>query len=87
MPGIGPSLVFAAGLAIGVGAGTLLPKKGKSEGGVLPPPPVERYDVVKRVPTAGGSAVLQGGFPGTYTLPFTQAIAQKKDPPRTSSRG
>ena len=69
MPGIGPSLVFAAGLAIGVGAGTLLPKKGKSEGGVLPPPPVEKYDVVKRVPTAGGSAVLQGGFPGTSSYP------------------
>jgi endonuclease G len=67
MPGIGPSLVFAAGLAIGVGAGTLLPKKGKSDAGILPPPPVEKYDVVKRVPTAGGSAVLQGGFPGTYT--------------------
>ena len=83
MPGIGPSLVFAAGLAIGVGAGTLLPKKGKSEGGVLPPPPVERYDVVKRVPTAGGSAVLQGGFPGTYPIPFVHVMAEKKDLPRT----
>ena len=83
MPGLGPSLVFAAGLAIGVGAGTLLPKKGKSEGGVLPPPPVEKYDVVKRVPTAGGSAVLQGGFPGTYILSSTQLMAKKKDLPRT----
>jgi hypothetical protein len=64
MPGLGPSLVFAAGLAIGVGAGTFLPKKGRSEVGVLPPPPVEKYDVVKRLPTAGGSAMLQGGFPG-----------------------
>jgi hypothetical protein len=68
MPGIGPSLVFAAGLAVGIGAGSFLPKKGKSEIGVLPPPPVEKYDVVKRLPTAGGSVVLQGGFPGTSPL-------------------
>lgn len=64
MPGVGPSLVFAAGLAIGVGAGTFLPKRSQSETPVLPPPPVEKYDVVKKVPTAGGSAALQGGFPG-----------------------
>jgi endonuclease G len=64
MPGLGPSLVFAAGLAIGVGAGTFLPQKSKRDTGVLPPPPVDNYDVVKRVPTAGGSALLQGGFPG-----------------------
>jgi len=69
MPGLGPSLVFAAGLAVGVGAGSLLPKKTKAEVGVLPPPPVEKYDVVKRLPTASGSVVLQGGFPGTSSYP------------------
>jgi endonuclease G len=66
MPGLGPSLVFATGLAVGVGAGSFIPKKSKSEVGVLPPPPVEKYDVVKRLPTATGSVVLQGGFPGTF---------------------
>lgn len=66
MPGLGPSLVFAAGLAIGVGAGSFLPKGDTKRENipVLPPPPVEKYDVVNRVPTAGGSAALQGGFPG-----------------------
>jgi endonuclease G len=70
MPGIGPSLVFAAGLAVGVGAGSFIPKKSTKEIGVLPPPPVERYDVVKRLPTATGSVVLQGGFPGTLLSIF-----------------
>jgi endonuclease G len=64
MPGLGPSLVFAAGLAIGIGAGTYIPKKSNKDVGVLPPPPVEKYDVVKKLPTATGSAILQGGFPG-----------------------
>jgi hypothetical protein len=68
MPGLGPSLVFAAGLAIGVGAGTFLPKKARSDIGVLPPPPVEKYDIVKQLPTAGGNVMLQGGFPGA--IPF-----------------
>ena len=68
MPGIGPSLVFAAGLAVGVGAGSFIPKKSTKEIGVLPPPPVEKYDVVKKLPTATGSVVLQGGFPGTPSI-------------------
>lgn len=68
MPGFGPSLVFAAGLAVGVGAGSFIPKQSTKEIGVLPPPPVEKYDVVKRLPTAGGSVVLQGGFPGRSPL-------------------
>lgn len=71
MPGLGPSLVFAAGLAIGVGAGTFLPPRPKKDAGVLPPPPVEKYDVVKKIPTAGGSAMLQGGFPGMPLPPAT----------------
>jgi len=66
MPGIGPSLVFAAGLAVGIGAGFFIPKKTTKEIGVLPPPPVEKYDVVKRLPTATGNVALQGGFPGTF---------------------
>ena len=66
MPGLGPSLVVAAGLAFGVGygAGAYGPSRTKKDIGVIPPPPVEKYDVVKKIPTAGGSAMLQGGFPG-----------------------
>jgi len=80
MPGIGPSLVFAAGLAVGVGAGSFIPKRSTKEIGVLPPPPVEKYDVVKRLPTATGSVILQGGFPGTFPflLPPVLAISSKK---------
>lgn len=71
MPGLGPSLVITAGLALGVGygAGAYGSSRTKKEIGVLPPPPVEKYDVVKQIPTAGGSAMLQGGFPGmSHTL-------------------
>lgn len=68
MPGVGPSLLFAAGLALGVGAGSFLPSRTKKEPTVLPPPPVEKYNVVKQIPTAGGSALLQGGFPGAQIL-------------------
>lgn len=77
MPGLGPSLVFAAGLAIGVGAGSFIPTRptAKKDVGVLPPPPVEKYDVVKKIPTAGGSAMLQGGFPGTYHACLVSPIA------------
>jgi len=75
MPGIGPSLVFAAGLAVGVGAGSFIPKKSTKEIGVLPPPPVEKYDVVKRLPTATGSVVLQGGFPGTFPILLLLSLA------------
>jgi hypothetical protein len=74
MPGIGPSLVFVAGLAVGVGAGSFIPKKSTKEIGVLPPPPVEKYDVVKRLPTATGSVVLQGGFPGTFSFILIQKL-------------
>jgi endonuclease G len=88
MPGIGPSLVFAAGLAVGVGAGSLIPKKSTKEIGVLPPPPVEKYDVVKRLPTATGSVVLQGGFPGTSSsILASRNRADKKDQHPISSKG
>jgi hypothetical protein len=87
MPGIGPSLVFVAGLAVGVGAGSFIPKKSTKEIGVLPPPPVEKYDVVKRLPTATGSVVLQGGFPGTSSpILSSRNRADKKGQHPISSR-
>jgi hypothetical protein len=60
---------------VGVGAGSFIPKKSTKEIGVLPPPPVEKYDVVKRLPTATGSVVLQGGFPGTSPVSLLPLVA------------
>ncbi|WWC90696.1 uncharacterized protein L201_005633 [Kwoniella dendrophila CBS 6074] len=68
MPTLGPSLLFAAGLTIGVGAGVLYPRKPTSTGPTvqLPPPPPEGGKQESRalIPTAVGSAVLAHGFPG-----------------------
>ncbi|ODN78749.1 hypothetical protein L202_04312 [Cryptococcus amylolentus CBS 6039] len=72
MPAIGPSLLFAAGLTLGVGAGVLYPKQ--SQGAVpLPPAPPEgalrgvseAKESRALIPTAGGIVgPLQHGFPG-----------------------
>lgn len=65
MPGLGPSILFAAGLAVGVGAGVLYPRKSVKETVVLPPPPEGNYrGTVSNVPTPTGHVALQGGFPG-----------------------
>ncbi|WVR07501.1 hypothetical protein IAU60_004543 [Kwoniella sp. DSM 27419] len=67
MPTLGPSLLFAAGLTLGVGAGVLYPRKATSVPSVqLPPPPPEGGKQESRaiVPTASGSVVLANGFPG-----------------------
>ncbi|WRT68415.1 uncharacterized protein IL334_005391 [Kwoniella shivajii] len=71
MPTLGPSLLFAAGLTLGVGAGVFYPRK-PSAGGPgsnvqLPPPPPEGNNARSTqalVPTAMGSMVLSHGFPG-----------------------
>ncbi|WWC93795.1 hypothetical protein V866_000631 [Kwoniella sp. B9012] len=68
MPTLGPSLLFAAGLTLGVGAGIFYPRKPTSpiQNVQLPPPPPEggKQDSKALVPTAMGSAVLSHGFPG-----------------------
>lgn len=64
MPTLGPSLLFAAGLTLGVGAGALFPRKQKDQVQIPPPPPVGNQEVVKRLPTATGNVTLAGGFPG-----------------------
>lgn len=69
MPTLGPSLLFVAGLTLGVGAGTYLPRKASQPNVPLPPPPPEggRPDFKSKalVPTATGIVgPLQGGFPG-----------------------
>ncbi|OWZ42874.1 endonuclease G, mitochondrial [Cryptococcus neoformans c45] len=70
MPTLGPSLLFVAGLTLGVGAGTFLPRKASQPNVPLPPPPPEggRPDFKESkalVPTATGIVgPLQGGFPG-----------------------
>ncbi|KAK1927102.1 nuclease [Papiliotrema laurentii] len=68
MPGLGPSLLFATGLAVGVGAGALWPRKvtPAQEKVVLPPaPPEGNYrGTVSTLATPSGGVVLQGGFPG-----------------------
>lgn len=69
MPTVGPSILFAAGLALGVGTGVLIPRLGKSE---VPPPPVftpppppsgEKREVGK-LATPSGGVMLAGAFPG-----------------------
>ncbi|ORY35593.1 nuclease [Naematelia encephala] len=67
MPTLGPSILFAAGLTLGVGAGVLYPRRTTSSDVQIPPPPPEGGRDVARSPvkTASGSAVVvQGGFPG-----------------------
>ncbi|WVQ81843.1 hypothetical protein IAT38_003970 [Cryptococcus sp. DSM 104549] len=68
MPTIGPSLLFAAGLTLGVGAGVFYPRAPAQQTSVaLPPPPPEggRSESKALIPTATGIVgTLQGGFPG-----------------------
>ncbi|KAK4688590.1 hypothetical protein P7C73_g1523, partial [Tremellales sp. Uapishka_1] len=65
MPSLGPSILFAAGLTLGVGAGVLYPRKTKPEA-VFPPPPSTGGKVESKslIATPSGGVVLQGGFPG-----------------------
>lgn len=67
MPTLGPSLLFAAGLTLGVGAGVLYPRKSVPVDLAIPPPPSSensRRDAVGPLSTSSGSVVLQDGFPG-----------------------
>ena len=65
MPGLGPSLLFATGLAVGVGAGVLYPRKPTKEVFTPPPPPEGNYrGTPTKVVTPTGGVALQGGFPG-----------------------
>jgi endonuclease G len=64
MPTLGPSVLFAAGLTLGVGAGVLFPRKKAEQVQIPPPPPVGIQEVPKRLPTSTGSVALAGGFPG-----------------------
>ncbi|WWD19078.1 hypothetical protein CI109_103536 [Kwoniella shandongensis] len=72
MPTLGPSLLFAAGLTLGVGAGVFYPRKTPGVPTVggnvqLPPPPPEggrQLPSKAVIPTASGGAILAGGFPG-----------------------
>lgn len=69
MPTLGPSILFAAGLTIGVGAGVLFPRKNSPEKAVMlpPPPPEGNYrGTVSTVATPTGGVSLQGGFPGEH---------------------
>jgi len=66
MPTIGPSLLFAAGLTLGVGAGVFYPRRPKAADIFIPPSPLgnERRDAVTPVKMTAGSSILHGGFPG-----------------------
>ncbi|ORX38537.1 hypothetical protein BD324DRAFT_577661 [Kockovaella imperatae] len=67
MPTLGPSLLFAAGLAVGIGTGSLIPRRQRpSDVPQLPPPPPEQVGDRSKlpIPTPAGPAILQGGFPG-----------------------
>lgn len=71
MPTLGPSLLFAAGLTLGIGAGIFIPRK------PAPTPPATAPFVAapehageKRkavtLATPSGAVVLAGGFPGAW---------------------
>lgn len=72
MPTIGPSLLFAAGLTLGVGAGYFGGRDTKRAvpvpaGTPLPPPPEGGKEIQRlAVPTSGGGVILAGGYPGDY---------------------
>ncbi|KAL7422771.1 nuclease [Cryptotrichosporon argae] len=66
MPTLGPTILFAAGLALGVGAGALVPRAPPKQPASAPfvAPPEGGREKSVSVPTAGGGVVLAGGFPG-----------------------
>lgn len=65
MPTLGPSILFAAGLALGVGTGVLIPRRSKPEVFTPPQPPSGEKRDISPIKTSGGGVVhLQGGFPG-----------------------
>lgn len=82
MPTLGPSILFVAGLTLGVGAGALIPRKKEPvtaaptqtlPGNVPFPVPVERpghghEQKQLAVPVASGTVTLAGGFPGKSSL-------------------
>lgn len=73
MPTLGPSLLFAAGLTLGIGAGYFGGRDNKPKATAVPvgtplPPPPEGGKEISRLPlpTSSGSVVLAGGFPGMH---------------------
>lgn len=71
MPGLGPSILFATGLAVGVGAGVFIPRPGKevAKPQIPPPPPEGNYrGTPSTLTTPTGGVILQGGFPGEWSL-------------------
>jgi hypothetical protein len=69
MPSLGPSLLFAAGLSLGLGTAVLFPRKSApvpSSSVVLPPPPPEGGKQIATLATPTGGITLQGGFPGKF---------------------
>jgi endonuclease G len=73
MPSLGPSLLFATGLALGIGAGVLVPRKSEQVAPIPPvytppPPPSGEKREVGKLATPSGGVTLAGGFPGTYYI-------------------
>ncbi|RXK41153.1 endonuclease G, mitochondrial [Tremella mesenterica] len=66
MPTLGPSLLFAAGLTLGIGAGVLYPRRSRDELPPIPPPPPtsSKKEIIKSIALPSGSVRLHGGFPG-----------------------
>jgi endonuclease G len=69
MPTVGPSILFAAGLALGVGTGVLIPRLGKADAPpppvfTPPPPPSGEKREVGKLATPTGGVMLAGAFPG-----------------------
>jgi endonuclease G len=59
--------LFATGLAVGIGAGVLYPRKSTKEVFVPPPPPEGNYrGTPAKIVTPTGGVALQGGFPGEF---------------------
>jgi endonuclease G len=80
MPTLGPSLLFVAGLSLGIGAGVFIPRRDAAKpvavgvpaalpsgtGAPYPPPPERAGEKTGMIqhPTAAGQVTLAGGFPG-----------------------
>ena len=74
MPTLGPSLLFAAGLALGLGTGVLIPRTTKRNEVVLPPAPPSAPHESDRaaggVVLPSGPLAVQTGFPGESCRPW-----------------
>jgi endonuclease G len=70
MPTLGPSLLFAAGLTLGVAGGYWGGRDKKvvppyQAGTPLPPPPEGGHELQRLpLPTSSGPVVVAGGYPG-----------------------